>query len=208
MPAPVVSIITPTFRRAKDLWRLLEAVRLQQWGDGLIEHLVVPDGPPERATQTVLRAFPAEERIRRRSVPLPESQGQFGAACKDAGLREATGRYVVFWDDDNWFYPHALACLLALASEAYPIVVAQLRHNRFRYEPVPSVARWEQDDRQFRLGNIDTGCFLIERNLARRAEWSDQQGPGSDFRYFERVVQAAGGYDAVLFEPTVIGVHL
>jgi len=112
MPIPVVSIITPTFQRAKDLWRVLEVVRLQRWGEGEIEHLVIPDGPPDRATQTVLRAFPEEERILRRCVPLPDSQGQFGAACKDAGLREATGRYVVFWDDDNWFYPHALQCLL------------------------------------------------------------------------------------------------
>ncbi|MEZ5949950.1 MAG: glycosyltransferase family A protein [Planctomycetaceae bacterium] len=57
----------------------------------------------------MLQTFPEEERILRRCVPLPDSQGQFGAALRDAGLREATGRYVVFWDDDNWFYPHA-AC--------------------------------------------------------------------------------------------------
>ena len=29
MPIPVATIITPTFQRAKDLWRVLEAVRLQ-----------------------------------------------------------------------------------------------------------------------------------------------------------------------------------
>ena len=45
MPFPVVSIITATYQRPKDLWRLLECVQLIELQGMRIEHLIIHDGP-------------------------------------------------------------------------------------------------------------------------------------------------------------------
>ncbi|MEZ6057391.1 MAG: hypothetical protein R3C01_11885, partial [Planctomycetaceae bacterium] len=59
----------------------------------------------------------------------------------------------------------------------------------------------------FHEGNIDSGCFLVQTDLARRGHWFDQQGYGTDYRYFTRLIERVG-VEAVRFVPTVIGVHL
>ena len=208
MPEPDISIITPTYRRPKDLWRLLECSHLQQLNDLLIEHLIIPDGPGEQLSEKVHQAFPQHSQITRLFLPQTKQLGQYGAGCKDIGLKFATGKSIVFWDDDNWFYSDALIQLHQLLCEEKSIGVSQLRHNAANYLPVPRVSRWEKAGKQFRSGNIDTGCFIINAKIAKQATWLDHQGSGSDYRYFERVVKKAGGYRSVIFDQNVIGVHL
>ncbi|TWT61711.1 glycosyltransferase family 2 protein [Rubinisphaera italica] len=208
MTSPLITVITATYRRPKDLWRLFECLQLVDLTEMAVEHLVIHDGPNEKRLQAITKAFPQHPGIDRKYLCLEKHHGQFGAFCKDFGLITARGKYVVFWDDDNWFYPHALMHLIEIVGIEKRIGVCQLRHHAFRYEPIPNAEIWEQANRTFSFKNIDTGCFIIETELARQGFWYDQQGPGSDHRYFKRVIQAAGGYDTLVFDQTIIGVHL
>jgi len=207
-PAIDVSIITPTWRRTKDLWKLIESVNLQELGDLQAEHLIVPDGP-DASAQLVAQEVPDHPRIHRCFLSQSQHFGQYGAGCKDVGLREARGRFVLFWDDDNWFYPHALRHMHSLvADEKHAIGVAQLRHNAYQFQPVPNLNRWREDGERFTLGNIDTGCFILATETARSQQWYDQQGPGTDFRYFDRIVSNADTSHSINISEQIIGVHL
>jgi len=207
MASPDITLITATWQRPKDLWRLLECVHLQELGTLQLEHLIVHDGPADRATRQVLNVFRSQRQISRRLLELPEQRGQFGAACKDAGLQIARGKAVAFWDDDNWFYPHAITTLWRLLEAGTSVGVAQVLHNIRSYRPLPDLQRWQADGESFRLGNLDTACFMLRTRLAQTGFWFDQAGRGSDYRYFQRVI-APLPPTAIAFEPVVIGVHL
>lgn len=208
---PEVTVITATWRRPKDVWRIMEALQLQDLlhdlGSLRIEHLVVTDGPADRQTRRSVKAFDVHPRICRRLLELPLREGQFGAACKDLGLQAATGGAVVFWDDDNWFYPHALRTLWHMLETGAQVGIAQLRHNAQGFRPVPAVERWQAAGQTMRLGNIDTGCFILPTALAKTGFWCDQAGAGSDYRYYDRVTKSVPP-EKIVFQPIVIGVHL
>ncbi|MEZ6066059.1 MAG: glycosyltransferase family A protein [Planctomycetaceae bacterium] len=117
-----ISVITATRQRPKHLEACLHHFRQQSLGGLRAEHIVVSDGPDDYARRQV-QSYGA------RYDQLPESAGQWGAAAKDRGIELARGRYVCFWDDDNWYEPHALATLYTTAF-GFDIGVVQCRYLR------------------------------------------------------------------------------
>lgn len=107
---PAVSVIIPTFNRAAMVRRAIESVRAQTFTDW--ELLVVDDGSTD-GTEAIARSFQSE------GLPLiylqQAGQGQFAAL--NAGLSKASGTYVAFLDDDDWWLPEKLATQMALLKE-------------------------------------------------------------------------------------------
>jgi glycosyltransferase involved in cell wall biosynthesis len=95
-----LTVITATCRRPAQLASCLVQFRSQSLGGLHCEHLVVSDGidPESRWLTSKYGA-----RYIERTVP----GGQWGSLARDEGIREARGRFVCFWDDDNLYEPHA-----------------------------------------------------------------------------------------------------
>jgi GT2 family glycosyltransferase len=113
--SPTVSIILPTFDRAKFLPEALAAIAGQQWTDW--ELIVVDDGSTDNTRELVpelTRGWPQPVRYIHQ-----ENQGAYGA--RNTGLDHATGKYIAFYDSDDLWLPHHLQdCVQAL--EANPDV--------------------------------------------------------------------------------------
>jgi cellulose synthase/poly-beta-1,6-N-acetylglucosamine synthase-like glycosyltransferase len=109
--APKVSIILPTYNRAKFLPQAFESIRSQQFSDW--ELIVVDDGSTDDTRDLV------KDLSRGWSQPVryiyQANQGAYGA--RNTGLDLAEGEYVAFLDSDDIWLPHHLRdCVAALAA--------------------------------------------------------------------------------------------
>jgi glycosyltransferase involved in cell wall biosynthesis len=113
LSATAVSIILPTYNRAKFLPEALAAIRSQQWTDW--ELIVVDDGSTDE-TEAVVREPTAGWRQPVRYI-RQENRGAYGA--RNTGLDHARGEYVAFYDSDDLWLPHHLAdCVDAFSAHA------------------------------------------------------------------------------------------
>lgn len=110
---PAISIILPTYNRARFLPQALESIRQQQWTDW--ELIIVDDGSTDD-TADIIDDLTADIRKPVQFIQQ-ENQGAYGA--RNTGLDHATGHYIAFFDSDDEWLPHHLEdCVTGL--EANP----------------------------------------------------------------------------------------
>lgn len=91
----VISVITPTYNRARFLPAAVASVLSQTFGD--FELIIMDDGSEDN-TPDVLKPFLADRRVR---YVYQENQGQSHA--RNLALKQATGDFIAFLDsDDVW----------------------------------------------------------------------------------------------------------
>src|SRR5437588_5968855 len=104
--SPAVSIILPTYNRAKFLPQAFAAIQSQQFQDW--ELIVVDDGSNDNTRELVT------ELSRGWTQPVryvyQENQGAYGA--RNTGLDLAAGEYVAFFDSDDIWLPGYLSRLV------------------------------------------------------------------------------------------------
>jgi glycosyltransferase involved in cell wall biosynthesis len=107
--APELSVIVPTYNRSGALGRCLEALEGQTVRESLFDVLVVDDGSTDDTAEVVESTRP------RLSYDLKYyyQKNRGPAAARNLGLREATGRYVLFIGDDIIASPQLIAQHLA-----------------------------------------------------------------------------------------------
>lgn len=99
--SPTVSVILPTYNRAKTLPRAIGSVLAQTYTD--YELIIVDDGSTDD-TPAVLQPYAARENVR---VIFQQNAG--AAAARNAGVTAALGRYIAFQDSDDEWLPEKLA---------------------------------------------------------------------------------------------------
>ena len=192
-----LSIITATYNRPTLLGRVVRDV-LQQSANGLdIEHVVVSDGPDAEA-KAVCAMFPTVN-----FHETPKQKGLWGASAKDYGISVACGDYVVFWDDDNVYYPHAAVAMYSV-SVGHDIGVARFAIKEYN-DSVPFMKEGGLRKETFGSGSIDSGCFCVRRELAKTERWDAYKGRDNDHNWISRI--HARSRKPFNFTPTVIGIH-
>ena len=113
--SPTVSIILPTYNRARFLPQAIASICSQQWTDW--ELIIVDDGSTDE-TAAIIGGLtsPIQQPV---TFIQQENRGAYGA--RNTGLDHATGKYIAFFDsDDEWLPHHLQDCVDAL--EANPDV--------------------------------------------------------------------------------------
>jgi glycosyltransferase involved in cell wall biosynthesis len=108
---PAVSVILPTYNRARFLDEAFASIVAQTWQDW--ELIVVDDGSNDETRAVVERWRP------RFSKPFTYVWRENGGAyaARNTGLDHATGDFVAFFDSDDLWLPHHLErCASALAA--------------------------------------------------------------------------------------------
>lgn len=171
---PLVSVITPTWRRRKVLTgRCMPSVRAQTWPN--VEHIVVSDGPDPG-----LRKIVESRGAVYAEVPEHDnSPHNWGSAARNHGYKSAFGDYIAYLDDDNAFRPDHLR-LLVEALEAAPDV--HFAYSRMMTHPREQIIGWPPPG----YGRIDTSLIMHRAGLlethgfwpvAGAIEFFDQHAP-------------------------------
>jgi len=105
----LVSIIIPTYKRARIVSETIQAVLNQTYSDW--EAIVVSDGPSDD-TRKVVEAF-ADSRIKYYEI----AHNGRPAVPRNFGISKTQGQYLAFCDDDDTWLPEKLALQLAKFDE-------------------------------------------------------------------------------------------
>ncbi len=138
---PRVSVIIPTFNRARQLTRVLDALDRQTVSSTTFEVIVVDDGSTDNTPEVLTSARPFTLRALRQ-------RNQGPAAARNAGIAEARAEIILFIDDD--VIPAANLLELHLRAQAEPgaVVIGRMVPPTERQ---PFWAEWEMRmlDRQY-----------------------------------------------------------
>lgn len=97
---PLISIVIPTYNRARDLHRALKSVKAQTFNNW--EALIV-DNHSKDNTEEVVVGF-NDQRIKFFKI---NNDGVI-AASRNFGVQKAAGEYIAFLDSDDWWKPKKL----------------------------------------------------------------------------------------------------
>jgi len=193
-PALEVSVTISTFRRPEGLRRLLEALGKLDASSPRFEVIVVDNDAGESARSIVGSAPGRAFELRYLVEPV-----QSIARARSRGVREATGSFVAFIDDDEWPDPRWLVEMWRVAQETEADgVIGPVR------SVLPATApRWLAEGGVFQRPILETGKPLVwwqtttANALVRRASllalpmlFDDAFGltGGSDSELFHRML--------------------
>lgn len=161
---PRVSIVIPTYNRARDLRRALASVAVQTISD--FEVLVMDDGSQDDS-RAVVEAFDDQ----RFKYSWEEPSGG-PAHPRNRGIAQSIGEYIAFLDSDDWWKPNKLEESLKALERGADVVYHDLvRTGRFRFLPFQRTVPTRQlpDDAFHDLlanGNaLNTSSVVVRRSL-------------------------------------------
>lgn len=103
---PLVSVITPTYKRPDTLPRTIDSVLNQTYSS--VEIIVVDDNNPDsegrKRTETIMAPYADNPRVRY----IKHEKNKNGSAARNTGVRNSTAKYIAFLDDDDEFLPEKI----------------------------------------------------------------------------------------------------
>lgn len=138
---PLVSVIIPVYQAEKFLTECVESVRKQDYSE--LEIVLVNDGSTDRSNQMCEELAAADPRIR-----VIHQNNKGSGAARNAGIKEATGKYLLFLDaDDKLDDSSAIRSLAARAErEQADIVIGTYRRWRANGEKVKCCSNLEKEN--------------------------------------------------------------
>ena len=128
MTAPLLSVVIPTWNRARLVGEAIESALAQR--QGAVEVIVVDDGSTDDTPDALAGRFGSRIRLLR----MPERRGP--GAARNAGVRAATGELLAFLDSDDLWLPGKLDAELRMF-ERFPDADAVITDSLGVIETVP-----------------------------------------------------------------------
>lgn len=125
-PTPAVSVIIPTYNRAKTIERAVNSVLNQTFSD--LELLVVDDCSTDD-TAEIIKNYKDERLV---YIRHEKNRGEGGA--RNTGIQNSRAEYIAFLDSDDEWLPDKLSKQLQLIQESLPNIGVVYSHYIMQYE--------------------------------------------------------------------------
>jgi glycosyltransferase involved in cell wall biosynthesis len=172
---PTVSIVIPTYNRARSIGHSIKSVLNQTYQD--FEVIIVDDGSTDN-TKEVVGNF-NDERVR--YIRHEENKGE--AAARNTGIKFAGGKYIAFQDSDDEWLPEKLAKQIELFKDVSPHIgvvytgFLKKENSEKTYIPFCWVRQKEGDiHKELLKGNfIGSPVVLIRKECFKKAGVFDER---------------------------------
>ena len=101
--SPKVSVIIPTYKRPETLSRAIDSVLNQTYSN--IEIIVVDDNDPVSIERTLTERVLSYYEKKASVIYIKHEKNRNGSAARNTGLKNSSGAYITFLDDDDEFLP-------------------------------------------------------------------------------------------------------
>jgi glycosyltransferase involved in cell wall biosynthesis len=155
--SPEVSIIIPTYKRTTKLQRALQGI---EQACTLTHEVIVIDDCPEGSAASVSLQFGAKYMCK-----SGREKGQ--SKSRNIGMRLATGRTLVFLDDDDNFVKHGVDILHGSLQGTHSIAFGN-HSNVYADRRILKDLQLVTYDHLLICNQIPIGSYIIERSLIRR----------------------------------------
>jgi glycosyltransferase involved in cell wall biosynthesis len=202
-PAPLVSVIIPTYNRPDYLRSAIASVLQQSFQN--IEIIVSDDGSASDP-RPLVEAF-QDERIRYR-----RSASNLGVAWNVThALKMAQGKYIALLNDDDIWRKQFLETLVAPLEENDQLVVAFCDYGVIDADGTPNPERTEQQTRKekrdrlqtgvyqpfWEIGLVDQAVFVASATVIRKSVINEDELPGAgvfwDYYLAYQACRSGGG---------------
>lgn len=128
MNDPLVSVVLPTYNRPENLLNAVKSVQEQTYG--YIELVVVDDHSPTPAADTLSHLSFDELTVE----IIRHEQNRGANEARNTGIRESTGEYLAFLDDDDDWAPSKIEKQVEAFCEAGPEVGVVYTGSEYVYD--------------------------------------------------------------------------
>jgi glycosyltransferase involved in cell wall biosynthesis len=162
--APLVSIVIPFLNREKFLREAIESVLAQTYQNW--ELILVDDGSTDKSAE-ISKSFVEKCPSKVYLFAHEELESLGASAARNVGIRYAKGKYIVFLDSDDVFFPNTIECELK-AFEANPAADAVCGTLQYWYSWTADTKKSERDFKLnlgLELEKLYEPPFLLVHNL-------------------------------------------
>ena len=191
----IVSVITPTWQRHKQLINCIEQVKNQDFKN-YFEHIIISDGPDEEV-KLICDYYKIQSACIERTLDKGFSKGH---AARDHGILMSSGKYIVLWDDDNIYFKNALNTLYN-TTKNFDIGICNI-HYKLR-PPNSSPLHFSRDIKSkdifctipnkwkgyFEISNIDTMNVMIKKSIVKNIKWTSSKEYEGDFYWLKSLYE-------------------
>ena len=178
MDRPLVSIITATFNASAFLPAIFHKVRACAYDR--TEHIVIDDCSTD-GTLDALKALQQEFGFT--LIESPVNQGPVRA--RNQAIAASRGKYILPWDQDNWYSPDYLVTMVDVAERAGERCSPIYSHMILTGECTREMPRPEWSlDRMLEERFVDLGCLFSRRAYDAAGGIDPSAFPISDYELF------------------------
>lgn len=162
-----VSVVIPVYNVEEFLDNTLSDITSQTLRD--IEIICVDDGSTDHSRQIIEEWQKKDSRIQ-----LIKQQNQYAGLARNNGLKQAHGKYVIFWDADDLFEHNALEVMYMQAEqEGSDICICEARkYDNAKEKYIPSDAYLKEDllPEKQTFNKFDVPDYIF--NLTNNVPWN------------------------------------
>ncbi len=126
----IISIIIPTYNRAKKIAEALKSIQTQTFQDW--EVIVVDDGSKDNTQEQIQQCIQKDTRIRY----IRHDINRGAQAARNTGIKAAKGEWISFLDSDDQWLPESLELRMKLAQKDNSSVVHSQAYIQHKDKPL------------------------------------------------------------------------
>jgi glycosyltransferase involved in cell wall biosynthesis len=187
---PLVSIIIPAFNRADIIAETIESVIEQTYKNW--ECIIVDDGSSDYTVQLVADYGKKDYRIKILSRPSVRKKG--ANICRNIGLENATGDYIIFFDsDDIMTKNHVALKVTTLIENVCDFVITKTQYFNYDTEALEHNYQFDSKDitaYNYILQKINwlTLDVCIKKEFATAIRFNEDLKSSQEYNYFSKLV--------------------
>jgi len=179
--SPTVSIVLPTHDGSRFLGQAVQSCLGQTFRD--LELIVVDDASTD-CTATLLHEHALSDK---RLTVLRNQDNRGLPASLNRGFSAASGRYLTWTSDDNWYRPGALQAMLSFLDGHPTVDLVYADHTVVHEHPFLEEARTCEPAENLTEVNVVQACFLFRRSLLEKLGDHDESlACAEDYDYWLR----------------------